>query len=186
MTTHRAAHDTTFAIVPPPAYSWWLLIAMLAIPVIVVAAVVAFGDDIGADGRIALSAGLVVVALVAVALFLGLKRREVALRGDTLAIKAALFGHRVAVSALDLDKARVIDLRERTELKPTFRTFGMSLPGYRAGWFRTRDGRKGFCLLTTPRPVAWLPSHDGAVVMLSLERPQALLQRLRDMSPRRA
>lgn len=182
----ETSNDTTFAVVPPPTYSWWLLIAMLAIPVIVVATILAFDEDAGADGRIALAVVFVVIALVAVVMFLGMKRREVALRGDTLAIKAALFGHRVAVSALDLDKARIIDLRERTDLKPTLRTFGMTLPGYRAGWFRTRDGRKGFCLLTTPRNVAWLPSHDGAVVMLSLERPQALLQRLRDMSARRA
>lgn len=182
---HETSNHTTFAVPPPPAYSWWLMIAMLAIPAIAVAIGFAFDDDPGADGPISLAVAVAVLALAAVAALYGLKRREVALRGDTLVVKAALFGHRVAVSAFDLDNARIIDLRERTDLKPTFRSFGMALPGYRAGWFRTRDGRKGFCLLTSPRQVAWLPLHGGVVVMLSLEHPQALLQQLREMSARR-
>ena len=57
----------------------------------------------------------------------------------------------------------------------------MSLPGYQAGHFRLRAKLgKAFCLVTDTRRVLWLPMRDGKQqLLLSLERPQALLDALR-------
>jgi len=57
----------------------------------------------------------------------------------------------------------------------------MSMPGFHAGHFRLRgDFGKAFCLLTQRDRVLWLPLRDGKQqFLLSLERPQALLDALR-------
>ena len=94
---------------------------------------------------------------------------------------AALYRKRVPVADLDLERARVVNLDERTELRPWLKSNGMSMPGFQAGHFRLRgDFGKAFCLLTQRERVLSLPLRDGkAQLLLSLEQPQALLGALR-------
>ena len=96
-------------------------------------------------------------------------------------MRAALFRQRVAVAQLDLDRARIVDLAERTELRPVVKTGGLSLPGFHAGRFRLREKfARAFCLLTDRRRVLWLPLRDGKdQLLISLEHPQALLDALK-------
>lgn len=121
------------------------------------------------------------VPAVLTLLLLAMKRRAVELRDGVLEVRAALFRQRVAVAQLDLDRARIVDLAERTELRPVVKTGGMSLPGFHAGRFRLREKfAKAFCLLTDRHRVLWLPLRDGKdQLLLSLEQPQALLGALK-------
>lgn len=131
---------------------------------------------------IALPALVVVGGLI----WLGARRRSVELASGLLTVKAGPHTVRVAVAALDLERARIVDLDEHTGLRPSIKTFGTALPGYQAGWFRMRDRwRKVFYLLTQRRRVLWLPEReDGPSLLLSLEQPQALLDALQDVARR--
>ena len=123
---------------------------------------------------------LVAIPLVVALLLLAMRRRAVTLRDGLLEVRAALYRKRVAATELDLAQARIVDLDERTDLRPWLKSNGMSMPGYHAGHFRLRGGHgKAFCLLTDRRRVLWLPLRDGGQLLLSLERPQALLDALR-------
>lgn len=123
----------------------------------------------------------VIVPVVLAFLLLAMRRRSVALRDGVLDVRATLYRKRVAVTELDLERARVVNLAERTELRPWLKSNGMSMPGFHAGHFRLRgDFGKAFCLLTQRERVLWLPLRDGKQqFLLSLERPQALLDALR-------
>lgn len=114
-------------------------------------------------------------------LLLAMRRRAVELRAGILDVRAALYRKRVPVADLDLERARVVNLDERTELRPWLKSNGMSMPGFQAGHFRLRgDFGKAFCLLTQRERVLSLPLRDGkAQLLLSLEQPQALLGALR-------
>lgn len=124
-------------------------------------------------------AGFVLVLLIA--LLLLMRRRAVAWQNGVLSIRAALYTKRIAASELDLERARVVDLEERTELRPWLKSNGYSTIGFSAGHFRMRNGLGSvFCLLTQRQRVLWLPQRDGKHhLLLSLERPQALLDALR-------
>lgn len=173
-----------FSVTPPPSHAAWLLGGLLAIPVVVIA--IAFGSTWSGPEHAAdmpgLGFGLLTVASVATFTFWGLGRRAVELDARQLRVKAAMFNHRVDASELDMARARIVDLDERTELKPILKAFGMALPGFQAGWFLLRDRSRAFCLLTTRRRVLWLPTRTGKSLMLSLERPDALLDALRQVT----
>ena len=124
------------------------------------------------------------LALAVAALYFVIRRRSVSLEAGVLVIRAGVHTRRVPAAKLELERARIVDLEERTELLPGLRTFGASLPGYQTGWFRTRKWGKGFYLLTDRRRVLWLPEHGGPHLMLSLQQPQALLAALNAMAPR--
>ena len=121
-----------------------------------------------------------VVALAMIAVLVPLLRRRVAFDGRRLRVEATIYTREAPVSDFDLAAARVVDLRERGELRPAVKTNGFDLPGFRAGHFRLSDlKRKAFCLVTDPARVLALPHADGRVWLLSFEHPQAVLDILR-------
>lgn len=118
-------------------------------------------------------------AIVSLTIVLPMWRREAAFDGKHLRVKATFYTRRAALSEFDLAAARVVDLREHTELKPALKSNGFSVPGLHAGHFRLRDKRRAFCLVTDPARVLCLPHADGRLWLLSLTHPQAVLDILR-------
>lgn len=170
-----------FPVTPPSSHTAWLLGALLVIPVVIIAATGLFPAAGSIAARPALF-GLLTVVAVASLTFWGLGRRKIQLDGHQLVVKAAMFKHTVDAREVDIDRARVVDLDEHTELRPILKTFGMSLPGFQAGWFLQRDRSRSFCLVTSRHRVLWLPTRTGKSLLLSLDRPETLLSALRDAS----
>lgn len=171
--------------VPAPDYRKVALMFALVLATIGVALVLVLRDGSAARTWPHLLLG----ALVSIALLAWVVgRRRVTLEGDTLRIAAGLNSTRVAVSALDLDQARIVRLDEHPEYRPGTKTFGSAMPGYQAGHFHQGGGRKVFVLLTERDRVLVLPERDGRLLLLSLDNPQSLLdalQRAAGPGPRR-
>ncbi len=129
------------------------------------------------DYKVAWLFPVVLVAVGSIAFVL--RRRSVSLENGTLSIAAGFNSRRVAIGEIDVDNARIVDLRERTELKPMLKVMGTGLPGYEAGHFRLRNRDKAFVMLTDRTRVLVLPEKSGRKLLLSLQQPQALLDALR-------
>lgn len=176
MTTTRSPQQ--FDVPPPPAWAWWLLVALGGLLPLGIIATLWLTRAPGVHGG---TPALVIVPVVLGLLVFGMRRRSVQLRNGVLEVRAALYTKRIATTELDLQRARVVNLDERTELRPGWKTNGYATFGFTAGHFRMRKGLgNAFCLLTQRQRVLWLPSRDGKQhILLSLERPQALLDALR-------
>ena len=125
----------------------------------------------------ALPAFLVVVPVIALVVR-GMRRPLVRLEDGVLQC-GRLPRVRVPVAGLDLEAARIVDLDREPDLRPTFRLLGTSLPGFKAGWFRLRHGVRAFLIVTARGKVLVLPRRDAGPVLLSVVRPEALLDALR-------
>jgi len=106
-------------------------------------------------------------------------RRDVRLDEAGLRLRTLPWRSTVKLADLDLERAEIVDLNSRTELMPRIKLMGSRLPGYRSGVFRLRDKRRASVLVTDTRRVLVLPKRDGTVILLSLQRPEALLDALR-------
>jgi hypothetical protein len=124
---------------------------------------------------IACAVMLLVVGVLAVRML----RNDVELSDEGLRVKATPWPGTTPVDELDLERAEIVDLSSRPELAPAVKLIGTRLPGYRAGIFWLRDKRRATVLLTELHRVLVLPRRDGTVVLLSLQRPEALLDALR-------
>lgn len=166
-----------FAIPPPGKFvPVFLLILGVLLPLIVLAALVLTAHDARVI-LLGLPAALI-FPLVTGAIGWSMYRRKIRIKDKALLIGA--FGwRRVQMSELDLDAAVVLDLEQHAQLQPVLKLAGTSLPGYRSGWFRLRDRRTAYLLLTDWRRVLVLPKRDGKVILLSPTRPEALLDALR-------
>lgn len=166
---------TTFAVAPLRKLARVSVVGLLLIlPLALIGLGVVSSRPTGTGVWFALSAALAVSVLIAAAT----ARRAIVLEADRLTVKAAIYTRRVMVSEIDLERARVLDLAEHPELRPGLKTNGFALPGFSAGHFRGRDKRKMFCLLTDNR-VLDLPLTDGSRLLISPERPQTVLDALR-------
>jgi hypothetical protein len=103
----------------------------------------------------------------------------VAVGNGGLRIDAAFYGRTIPLSELQLAEARVIDLTQIRELNPKWRTNGLGLPGYQAGWFKLRNKQKALMFVTDRHRVVYLPTTNKYVLMLSMERPERFLDALR-------
>src|SRR5579872_281843 len=78
-----------------------------------------------------------------------------------LRIRGDIYGRKIPAEALVCSGAKAVDLGTDTSLKPSLRTNGAGLPGYRAGWFRLRNGEKALVFLTDSSRVAYIPTREG-------------------------
>ena len=95
-----------------------------------------------------------------------------------------LYRSHVPLAELRGGAARVVDLRAEPELAPRRRTAGTALPGYNAGWFRLRNGRKALVYLTQRERVVLVPTTGDYDVLLSITEPERMVARLQALAPR--
>ena len=175
----------SFAIIEPARNPRVFVLVMTAVPVLVAAVAV-----YAIAGR-ALPPFVPVLLLAAPVLphlliSRWIDRRQVALDGDRLGIRAAMVTHSVAVADIDLEHARVLRLDEHVEWRPFLRTGGLGMPGLKLGWFRTRNLTRLLCVLTDANRTLLLPLRDGKqALLLSVSDPNALLSALREARPPR-
>jgi hypothetical protein len=164
-----------FTIVPPDL--------RLAIPLLAISLLVAM-VGIGFAAREEPWAWLAAIVIVLSGVFIvwTVRRRHVVLDGNLLTIAAGVNTARIRTADLDIAAARVVNLADNATLKPGLKTFGTAMPGYQAGHFRLRNRSRAFVLLTDKTKVLALPEHSGRMLLLSLERPQALLDALKAMA----
>ena len=132
------------------------------------------------DGSAAWS--LLAIAVIGIGLGMAFFRRRVELDGDVLDVRSTLYRRRVPVAQLQLEQAEVVDLGRDRRYGIRFKTNGYSMPGFHSGHFRLQGGGKGFALVTGRERVLALPVRDGSTLLLSLDRPQALLDALRKVA----
>ena len=123
---------------------------------------------------------LLIVLPLAIMLQRSLRRLLVSFDGQILELRVAWYRLRLTVAEIDVANARIVNLDEQTELRPSLKTNAFALPGYEAGFFRLRDWRrKAFLMLTSRQRVLVLPLRDHRTVLLSLRQPQKLIDALR-------
>jgi hypothetical protein len=123
-----------FSIAPPTGRAMWLV---LLIPAVIVALV----------------AGLLTMTVVSSRT----ARFEVSPEG--LRLRGDLYGRLFSADQLRGLSARRVDFAASPELRPQRRTMGTGLPGYRAGWFRLRNGEKARLYLTDSSRAVYIPTR---------------------------
>lgn len=141
---------------------------------------------IGDSAAITLACVVVLVGTIALVIDWGIRRHRITLDAGGLDVATSFYRRRLALAELCIDQARVVDLAERTEFKPGLKTNGTSLPGFQSGWFRLRDKSRALVAIAGGKRVLRLPTTRGFGLLLQPRRPQALLDRLRELAAARS
>ncbi len=172
-----------FAVLPPSKAVWvtMLLLGGL-VPLTILAMVLVLSDEMRAVQTIVPHAiSIVAVLAILSALVAVLRRMRVETEDGMLVVRAALYTRKLPFESVDIERARILDLDRSSEYWPRVRLNGIALPGLHIGYYRgTPIKRKLFCLITSSRRVLLLPEREPEhFLLLSLERPQALIDALK-------
>jgi len=128
----------------------------------------------------AMIALLLVVAWIAVDRLV--HRHRLTIDAAGIDVATTLYRQRLAWTDLDLSTARVIEMDEHPESRPLLKTSGVSLPGFRSGWFRSRNFSKLFVAVSGGSRLLRIPTREGYTLLLQPGDPGALLARLRELA----
>ena len=186
--------EPRFQLVPPgPRARAWLFTLCLLLPLVLTAATLAIPVLTGSatslvGGSVPLTVALVLGGLVLLCgalwwvLARSMQRQALRVSADALEVRSSFYRCTTPLAELKLDQARVVDLDERTELKPTLKTNGFSIPGFHSGWFLLRNRRCSFVAIADGRRKLWLPGSGRHDLLIEPSDPAALLARLRELA----
>ena len=124
----------------------------------------------------------VVMALLVASMLWAIRRSSLTLTGTVLIFRAGFYGRTIQRDRLRIASAFEGSLYDNGKVAPRWRTNGIRMPGYQAGWFRLVNGEKALVLLTDPFHVTYLPTADGYSLLVSTTE---LLPALRDSTMER-
>ena len=96
-----------------------------------------------------------------------------------LRVTGDLYGRLVPAAGIQAAAIRPLDFALEPQLQPRWRINGISVPGYRSGWFKLNNGEWGLLFVTDPQRVALVPTSAGYSVLLSVADPQQFVAALR-------
>ena len=158
-------------IAPPPftlRFVYGVLIAFIAFLVYLYVRSDAGAGPQGLQHRlVGTLAAIAVAALLVGVIVWAIRRRSLDLSESALTIKAGFYSRSINRASLRLESAKVASLFEDRALAPRWRTNGIRVPGFQAGWFRLVNGDKALVLLTDPRTVTYVPTLEGFSLLIS-------------------
>ena len=98
---------------------------------------------------------------------------------ESLRISADIYGRTIRTSALVVEGARRVDFGVSPEFLPKWRTNGIGLPGYQAGWFKLRNGEKALLFLADRQRAVYVPTREGYALLISPQDPDGFLAALK-------
>ncbi len=165
-----------FPVAPAPVWiGLWMWIPLAGTLALIIGANLSRFERTPMDLVITTAFVLLLTAAMSWAFF----RRRIELHAGALEVVSTFYRKRVALGALEIGSARIVDLAEHEEMKPALKINGFGMPGFRSGHYRMKDRRRAFCLITDPSRVLCLPLEDGSLVLISPERPRELLEALK-------
>lgn len=119
--------------------------------------------------------GLMIALLYAI---LSINQTSFEVTATDIKLNGFFYGRSIPRQELKTAQARIVNVKEDPQLSPKWRTNGLGLVGYSAGWFRLKSGEKALLFLSDPSRAVYIPTTNGYSLLLSPAQPEALLKSL--------
>ncbi len=124
--------------------------------------------------------GIVGIVLLLAAFVIGsaaiaARNAKFEITSEGLRLSGDLYGRLIPSAALRIDTVKRIDFALTPDYSLRWRTLGIGLPGYKAGWFRLRNGEKALVYLTDPSRAVYINTSEGYSLLLSPEDPNGFI-----------
>ena len=126
-------------------------------------------------------ADLIILGLLLLFFYIGYSTRNTKfiVSPEGLRISGTFYGRFIPRDQMQLTLAKPLDLKNLSEYRPSWRTNGIGLPGYGAGWFRLKNGDKALLFLTDKEHVAYVPTTKGYSLLVSVQEPDRFIESLK-------
>jgi hypothetical protein len=105
-------------------------------------------------------------------------KSSVTIGQSSIDLRLPLYSRSIPLADVVADSVRTVMLEKDDDYRLTWRTNGLSVPGYQLGWFRTANAGAVLAAVTNGANVAWQTRKDFGVI-ISVEHPDALIAAIR-------
>jgi len=140
----------------PATIRWGVTLTVIALPLLLV-----FG----------------VLSAIGYSIFVSSHNSTFELSNAGLRLRGDFYGQTIPLAQLKPGETRIVDIADGP-YRLASRTNGIAVPGYRAGWFRLRNGRKALLYVTSPDHVVLVPTTKDYDVLLSVVDAERFVARL--------
>jgi hypothetical protein len=95
-----------------------------------------------------------------------------------LRLRGGVYRKFIPKDSIIKNKVRLLNINVEKEFRPVRRTRGLTLPGYREGWFKLSNNEKALLYLSDWSKVVYVPTKDGRSVLISPENANELYRRI--------
>jgi hypothetical protein len=122
--------------------------------------------------------GIVIIGLIGLFASFGYQAKHAtfALTDQGLRISPGLYTRTIPKDKINIEGARVIDLKLEKDYQPKWKTNGAGLPGFSLGWFKLQNKEKALLFVTDRSSVVYIPTTDNYSVMLSVREADVMVQ----------
>jgi hypothetical protein len=107
------------------------------------------------------------------------RNTQFTISSDGLRITGTMYGRMIPANQIRMELARPVNLNLEPDLNPKWRTNGIGLPGYGAGWFKLKNGEKSLLFMTDKSHAVYIPTTNGYSVLISVAEPEGFVESLR-------
>jgi hypothetical protein len=106
------------------------------------------------------------------------KNTSISIKDNEVVINSFLYGRKIPIENISINEIQTINLNQDEEYVIAARTNGTSLPNFKSGWMRLKNGEKALVFLTDIENVLLMPTKDF-VVLFSMERTEEFINKLK-------
>jgi len=108
-----------------------------------------------------------VFLVICVGFVYSMKNTKIYVGDGFLTVKSLFYGRKIPLGEINLDGVKSLNLREERDkdYRALYRTNGIGLPGYLAGWMKLHNGHKALVYITDKTKVVLIPTKDFDVLI---------------------
>ena len=106
------------------------------------------------------------------------KNTSISIKDGEVVINSFLYGRKIPIENILINEIKIINLNQNEEYGISGRTNGISLPNYKSGWIRIKNGKRALIYLTNKEKVLLLPTKDF-VILFSMEKTEKFINRIK-------
>ena len=107
---------------------------------------------------------LIPLIILTVGIISSIKNTTLTLTEKEIIIKSTFYGRKIPLENIMIDGIKGISLDENTEYNVSIRTNGISIPQYKSGWMRLKNGEKALIFITDKNNVVLIPTEDYSIL----------------------
>ena len=109
-----------------------------------------------------------------------MRNTTISLTENELIIKSMFYGRKIPLENIMINGIKKINLEEDTEYNISIRTNGTSIPGFKSGWMRLKNGEKALTFITDKNNVVLIPVKDY-LLLFSMDNIDDFINKIKEI-----
>jgi hypothetical protein len=122
---------------------------------------------------------IISLIIIAVGIIHSMKNTTLTLTEKEIIIKSIFYGRKIPLDEIIIGEIKPINLDNDKEYNISIRTNGISVPQFKSGWMRLKNGEKALTFITSKNNVVLIPTKKY-LILFSMDKINEFIARINE------